>query len=62
MHSFKFDLRQEVSNATSGEHGTVTGRSEFVNSANQYRVRYKGADGVGRECWFAEDELTDKPE
>ena len=58
MTKFKFELGENVSLVCSDERGTVTGRAEYSNSNNDYRVRYKAADGRQVEAWHAEDALT----
>lgn len=57
MAKFRFELGENVSLACSDERGTVTGRAEYSNSHNDYRVRYKAADGRQVEAWHAEDAL-----
>lgn len=57
MNQFKFNLNQEVL-LFSGEAGEVIGRAEYTNSANQYRVRYRAADGRAVEAWWDEEALS----
>jgi len=55
---FKFELKQQVTIAVSGEQGTVIGRAEYEHSENTYWVRYKSADGRAVESWWSESALT----
>lgn len=57
MAEFKFNLGQEVVIQVSGERGQVIGRAEYLNSENQYWVRYKRADGTATEAWWHESAL-----
>ena len=54
---FEFDVDDTVVIAMSGEQGRVIGRSEHLDTANQYHIRYKGADGMARETWWTETAL-----
>lgn len=56
--SFKFDLKQTVTIAASGETGEVLGRAEYATSENSYQLRYKAADGRATEAWWSESALT----
>lgn len=58
MRDFKFDLGARVTIFISGEMGEIIGRSEFLNSIDQYLLRYKTADGRAIESWWAEDALV----
>lgn len=49
---FKFELGARVRIVESGESGTVTGRTDNVDMADQFQVAYRGADGVARQDWF----------
>lgn len=55
---FKFELKQQVTIAASGEQGTVIGRAEYEHSENTYWIRYKAADGRAQECWWSESALA----
>lgn len=57
--SFKFELKQTVTIAASGESGEVLGRAEYAASENNYFVRYRAADGRATENWWAESALTE---
>lgn len=56
--NFTFQLRDQVRITVSGETGEVTGRAQYVNSGNSYRIRYSEA-GTGRavEQWWEGDAL-----
>jgi hypothetical protein len=54
MDRFKFELGQQVRFAVSGEVGQVIGRAEYKTAEPNYFVRYKRADGVGCQDWWAE--------
>lgn len=56
--SFKFDLQQVVSIATSKEQGVIIGRAEYVAAENSYLMRYAAADGRAAEQWWAESALV----
>jgi len=56
--SFKFGFGQAVVIAVSGEKGTIQGRTEYMESANQYSVRYKAGDGRAVEAWWEESALA----
>lgn len=58
MHEWKFDLGAEVKIRCSGEQGMVIGRAEYVDSADQYLVRYKAADGRAVTNWWSDGALT----
>jgi hypothetical protein len=56
--TFKFELKQIVKIAESGETGTILGRAEYSTTPlNSYYIRYKAADGRAREEWWTEDAL-----
>lgn len=55
---FKFELKQQVTIAASGEQGTVIGRAEYVHCENSYYIRYKAADGRATESWWTESALA----
>lgn len=57
MNHFSFDLHSRVRLVESDETGTVIGRAEYVESANQYLVRYRAGDGRQVESWWAESAL-----
>lgn len=54
---FHFELGDTVVIDASGEKGEVIGRAEYIASSNQYYVRYKNAQGVAVEQWWAEEAL-----
>ena len=54
---FKFELKEQVTIAASGEQGVVIGRAEYDTSENQYYIRYKAADGRATESWWGESAL-----
>jgi hypothetical protein len=55
---FLFDLGARVAIVASGETGVVIGRAQYVNSCNDYRVRYTEAgSGKAVEHWWNEDAL-----
>lgn len=55
---WKFELKQSVSIAASGESGEVIGRSEYSYAERSYLVRYKAADGRAVESWWTESALS----
>lgn len=55
---FKYELKQSVTIAASGEVGEVLARAEYAMSENSYYLRYKAADGRATEAWWAESALT----
>ena len=57
MNAFKYDLNSIVQILVSGENGTVIGRTKYINSNPQYRIRYKCADGRAMEAWWEEDAI-----
>lgn len=57
MHGFDFKLNDSVRIACSGETGTVIGRAHFVNSNDQFLVRYLSGDGRAVEAWWNADAL-----
>lgn len=57
----KFQMKQKVSLAESGETGIIIARSEHLNSEPQYLLRYKSADGRQTECWWGESAIVDAP-
>ena len=56
--NFKFELKQTVIIAASGEAGEVLARAEYSTSENSYYLRYKAADGRATEAWWSESALT----
>lgn len=54
----EFRLTDRVFIKESEEEGVVIGRASYVNSDNQYLVRYKAADGRCVENWWYEDALS----
>ena len=54
---FKFELGQQVKVSISGEEGKVKGRGEYIDSASQYWLHIKGADGRAVNAWFYESEI-----
>ena len=59
---FKFELRQKVSIAISGEEGIIKGRADYANAEDGYFVHYRSADGCASDKWFTADELEAIPE
>lgn len=53
----EFQLNQEVSLRCSGEQGVVIGRAEYTDSAPQFLIRYKAADGRAVESWWNDSAL-----
>ena len=56
--NFKFELKQTVTIAASGEQGEVVARAEYATGENNYYLRYKAADGRATEAWWSESALT----
>lgn len=54
---FKFQLEGFARLIESHEYGMVIGRAEYVNSENQYLIRYKAGDGRQTETWWGESGL-----
>lgn len=54
----RFELKQYVTIAVSGEQGQVIGRAEFAHAEPSYLVRYKCADGRALEAWWNESALV----
>lgn len=54
MKPFLFELKEQVTITCSGETGQVIARAEFIDSENQYQIRYKAADGRAVEAWWNE--------
>lgn len=54
----KYELKQTVTIAASGEQGEVIGRAEYAHSEPSYLVRYKCADGRAVESWWSESALA----
>lgn len=54
----KFELKQAVTIAASGEVGEVVGRAQYLHSEPSYLVRYKSADGRAVESWWSESALA----
>jgi hypothetical protein len=55
---FKFEMKQVVKMVESEETGTVIARAEYAACENQYRVRYKAADGRQVENWWDESAIA----
>lgn len=54
---FSFTLGQRVVITVSGEEGEVIARAEYLQSENNYLLRYKDAQGMAREEWWREGAL-----
>ena len=54
----KYQMKQTVTIAASGESGEVIGRAEYAHSESSYLVRYKCADGRAVESWWPESALA----
>jgi len=54
----KYELKQTVTIAASGETGEVIARAEYATSEPSYLLRYKCADGRAVEAWWAESALA----
>lgn len=55
---WKFELKQSVIIAASGEVGQVIGRAEYSYAERSYLVRYKAGDGRAVESWWTESALS----
>ena len=55
---FKYELKQAVTIAASGEAGEVIARAEYITSESSYLVRYQAADGRATEAWWQESALA----
>lgn len=54
----KYQLKQIVKIAASGEEGEVIGRAEYAHCEPSYYIRYKRADGCAVEQWWSESALA----
>jgi hypothetical protein len=54
---FLFNLNQVVEFIHSDERGRVEGRAEYMNSENQYYLRYKNGLDCYTEGWFGQSVL-----
>lgn len=54
---FKFELKQVVKIAESGERGTIVARAEYVYAEPSYFVRYTNGTGNCVENWWTETAL-----
>lgn len=54
-NKFKYNLGDSVILNMSGETGEVVGRGEYINSDNNYLLRYVTADRRQVEGWWNED-------
>lgn len=61
MSKFKFNLKQQVKIAASGEQGKVVGRAEYTNAGNAYLIEYQAADGRATTAWWAQTALVAVP-
>ena len=57
MTKMKFELGDHVRIHSGAENGGIIGRAEYVNTCNNYLVRYVAGDGRAIESWWAEDAL-----
>lgn len=55
---FNYELGDTVEIDASGEQGTVIARAEYLNSEDQYQLRYACADGRAVEQWWADSALS----
>lgn len=55
--AFKFNLKNRIAIAESGEVGEVIGRAEYSHAENSYLIRYKAANGQAFEAWWTESAL-----
>lgn len=58
MSEFKCEMGATVKLIESNEQGVVIGRAEYDHSDNDYRIRYKAADGRQTECWWTESAIV----
>jgi len=54
----KFELKQTVTIAVSGEQCDVIARAEYLAAEPSYLLRYKCADGRAVETWWPESALA----
>jgi hypothetical protein len=54
----KYELKQQVTIAASGEQGEVIARAEYATAEPSYLLRYKCADGRAVESWWSESALA----
>ncbi len=57
MNNYKYQIADKVEIICSGEQGIVIGRAEYLDSNNQYFIRYRSADGRAVEQWWDENAL-----
>lgn len=57
MKQMKFELKQPIEIARSGETGIIESRLDSSESKDQFRVQYKAADGRAVTSWFYGSEL-----
>ena len=58
---FLFPLNENVTIIESGESGTVIGRVQYIESVDQYLIRYCCADGRAVEDWWSVRALERSP-
>lgn len=54
----KFKLGQDVTLEVSGETGRIVARTEYEAGEPTYLVRFKAADGCGREVWWGQSAIV----
>ena len=59
--TFKFELGDQVLITCSGETGTVIGRAQYLDSFDNFYVRYKSGIGVACQQWWDGRALEAKP-
>lgn len=55
---FKFNLGDLVHINVSNEVGEVIGRADYLDSNNQYQIRYQAGDGRAVEAWWTESAIS----
>jgi len=60
MPSFKYELGQLLAIEVSDEVGEVIGRAQYIESIEQYLLRFVGADGRAREEWWSIRAVSDQ--
>lgn len=57
MSLFIFELNDNVMISCSREKGEVISRCDSCSAENEYRIRYKAADGRAVDHWWSESAL-----
>ena len=61
MKKFKFELKTSVTIISSGETGKIIGRTDNVNSSDQFLIEYKAGDGRAVTDWWYGNQIKLTP-